>query len=221
MRTPRSLAIVVVALAAWAVPAAALHSDEPPPPADKPAAPAADAPAAEPLPEATREARDALIAEARQRMRQDRDLYTPEQLRDAEALYQVANKDWRSDSARAALKSMIEKYPNINRTGCAVLYMGQMTRGPEGEQYYRQAIEQYSDCRYGNGVQVGALARLYLAGTLLRKGETAEASKLLDEIEQDYPNAIDHRGRLLSGHVAQARKAIAERGAGPTTAPRH
>jgi TolA-binding protein len=170
------------------------------------------------VPEASREARDTLIAEARQRMRQDRDRYTPEQLKEAEDLYQVANKDWRSDSARAALRVMIEKYPDVNRTGCAVLYLGQMSRGDEAEQHFRDAIEKYGDCRYGNGVQVGALARLYLAGKCLRERRIDEAETLLAEIENDFPGAIDHRGRLLSGHAMAMRKQINQL-APPATRP--
>lgn len=170
---------------------------EQPPAATQPADPAM----------ASREARDQLVASARARMRQDREKYSAEQLKDAEDLYQIANKDWRSDGARAALKAMIEKYPDINRTGCAVLYMGQMSRDAgEAEHRFRQAIDDYSDCWYLNGAQVGGLARLYLAGKYAREGRLDEAGKLLDEIEQDYPNAIDHRGRLLSSHVRALRE---------------
>lgn len=170
---------------------------EPPPAATQPADPAM----------ASREARDQLVASARARMRQDREKYSAEQLKDAEDLYQIANNDWRSDGARAALKAMIEKYPDINRTGCAVLYMGQMSRDAgEAEHRFRQAIDDYSDCWYLNGAQVGGLARLYLAGKYAREGRLDEAGKLLDEIEQDYPNAIDHRGRLLSSHVRALRE---------------
>ena len=55
------------------------------------------------------------------KMAQDRDKYTPEQLRDAEQLYQVANQKWGTPEAIESLQTMIKKYPDINRTGCATL----------------------------------------------------------------------------------------------------
>lgn len=192
------------------LPAATVFAEPAAPPEPTPATPPAVEPSTQPgaadgLPVASREARDQLITAARTRMREDRQKYSADQLKDAEALYQVANKDWRSDSAKAALRAMIEKYPDINRTGCAVLYMGQMSRGDQAEEYFRQAINDYGDCYYGNGVQVGALARLYLAGKCVRESRYDEAKRLLDEIDQQYPDAIDHRGRLLSAHVKALR----------------
>jgi hypothetical protein len=57
------------------------------------------------------------------RMAQDRDKYTQEQLLDAENLYQVANQKWGTPEATESLQAMIKKYPGINRTGCATLYV--------------------------------------------------------------------------------------------------
>jgi hypothetical protein len=104
----------------------------------------------------------------RERFEQDRQTYTPEQLKEIEALYQTANKQWQSPEAKSALKVLIEKYPKANRTGCAILYLGQMTSGQEQENYLKKAIEKYGNCFYGNGVQVGAYARLYLADYYLK-----------------------------------------------------
>ena len=137
----------------------------------------------------------------RERFEQDRQTYTPEQLKEIEALYQTANKQWQSPEAKAALKVLIEKYPKANRTGCAILYLGQMTSGPERENYLKEAIKNHSDCFYGDGVQVGAYARFYLADYYLKIGKTDEGKALLEQIRKDYPDAVTHDGRPLAESI--------------------
>jgi hypothetical protein len=154
---------------------------------------------------ASREHRDKLVAQARQRMRQDREKYTQEQLTECENLYQMANKNWRTPEAATTLKVMIERYPDVNRTGCAALYLAQYARGEEQIAQLKVVIEQFSDCWYGNGAQVGALARFYLAGNFLRAGKSEEAKPLLDELGRDYPDAITHQGVLVAKLVKQQR----------------
>lgn len=99
------------------------------------------------------------------RLAADRASYTKEQIADAEALYQVANKDWRSASAR--------------------------------ERLLKEAIEQHGDSFYLDGVQVGAFARFLLAQQYQSTGRAADASQLLDELKQQYPDSIDHSGQRL------------------------
>jgi len=135
---------------------------------------------------------------ARERMREDLETYSREDLQSIERLYQVANDNWRSEEAVESLTTLVEKYGKANRTGCAILYLGQMSEGDQQIKYLKQAIEDFSDCYYGNGVQVGAYARFLLAYHLKQAGQDAEAERLLEELEENYPDAIDHRGRLLS-----------------------
>ena len=137
------------------------------------------------------------------RMAQDAKKYTPDQLRDAEKLYQTMNKNWRSDEGKAALKAMIDKYPDINRTGCAELYLGQVSDGDAKVEHLQTAIDKHSDCMYGDGVQVGAYARYLLALYYKEKGDNAKADSLFAEIKKDYPDAIDHRGNLLADAMKQ------------------
>ena len=131
------------------------------------------------------------------KMAQDRDKYTPEQLRDAESLYQVANQKWGTPEAAESLQTMIQKYPDINRTGCATLYVAQKSQGAERARHLQDCIEKFNDCFYGNGVQVGAYARFLLAGDYLRQGQQAKAGALYSEIKARYPDAVDHGGHLL------------------------
>ena len=134
---------------------------------------------------------------AKARMRQDNRRFSKDQVAEAEELYQVANKNWRSPEAATSLKTMIEKFPEMNRTGCAVLYLGQWSAGEQREQYLKRAIDKHSDCFYGNGVQVGGFARYLLGHYYREQGKTAEADKLFNEIRKNYPEAITHRGDLL------------------------
>ena len=131
------------------------------------------------------------------RMEQDAKKYKPDQLREAEQMYQVMNKNWRSDEGKAALAKMIEKYPDVNRTGCAELYLGQVSDGDDKVQHLQTAIDKHSDCIYGDGVQVGAYARYLLALYYKQQSDNAKANSLFDQIRKDYPDAIDHSGRLL------------------------
>ncbi len=135
---------------------------------------------------------------ARERMRQDRGKYSPEVLGEVEALYQIANKQWRSPAAKEALEKLINEYPDLNRTGCATMYLGQMSQGEERVDYLTKAMTDFGDCYYGNGVNVGAYATYYLACHHWQEGNHEDAQKLIDKINSDHPDAIDHRGRALT-----------------------
>lgn len=138
---------------------------------------------------------------ARERMRKDSSVYSRDQLREIESLYQVANQKWRTQEGKKSLEQLIEKFDKANRTGCALLYLGQMSRGKEREEYLQKAIEGFSDCYYGNGVQVGAYARYYLAHHYKEDGQAEKAEELLKEIRSEYPDAINHKGRFLADFI--------------------
>ncbi len=140
-------------------------------------------------------------AKARQRMQKDSTVYSAEELREIESLYQVANKGWRSQEGKDSLKKLVEKYGYANRTGCAILYLGQMSEGKEREEYLKRAVDTFSDCYYGDGVQVGAYARFYLAIYYGENGQEDKARKLFKEIREKYPDAVDHKGRALSDSI--------------------
>jgi len=132
-----------------------------------------------------------------QRSDLDRKKYTDEQLTEAEKMYQVANSKWGSPEAIESLKKMVEKFPDLNRTGCALLYLAQTTTGPESEKYFKDCIEKYNDCYYGDGVQVGAYARFCLADYYGKTKENEKAEALYKEIKDDYSDSIDHNGQFL------------------------
>ena len=131
------------------------------------------------------------------KMAQDQAKYTQQQLNEAEALYQVANKQWGSPESTESLQSMIQKYPDINRTGCAVLYLAQNSQGEEQARHLKDCLEKYPDCFYGDGVQVGVYARFLLIQNYQKQGETDKAKALEEEIRTRFPDAIDHNGNLI------------------------
>ncbi len=141
---------------------------------------------------------DMLRARAQERMRQDLAIYSAQDFRDLEALYQSANKDLRSPDAREILQRVVKLYPKSNRAGSAVLYLAQLTSGDEREKYLKTAIETYNDTWYGDGVQVGAFARAQLAMFYSVDGRTAEAKSLAREVAERFPGAVDHRGVPLA-----------------------
>jgi hypothetical protein len=141
--------------------------------------------------------RQALQEKLSQRLAQDRDKYTQDQVVDAEKLYRVISQKPGSPEASESFQTMLKKYPDMNRTGCALLYMAQRSQGEERVKYLQQCIAQYNDCIYGDSVQVGAYARFLLAREYSNKGERQQAEALSGEIKAKFPGAIDHGGNLL------------------------
>ena len=137
------------------------------------------------------------------KMAQDRSKYSAEQLREAEELYRVANQKWGSAEAAESLQTMIKKFPDINRTGCATLYVAQKSEGDQRVKYLQQCIEKFNDCFYGDGVQVGVYARFLLAQYYAGQGNKDKAAELYSEIKSKYPQAVDHGGNLLVDSIKQ------------------
>ena len=140
---------------------------------------------------------EALRARAQERMRQDLAIYSAEDLRTLEDLYQSANRNLRGPDAKAILQRVVKEYPKSNRAGSAVLYLAQMSSGTEREAYLKTAIEAHGDAWYGDGVQVGAFARVQLAAFYAANGRLAEARVLATEVADRFPGAVDHNGRQL------------------------
>jgi hypothetical protein len=138
-----------------------------------------------------------LRARAQERMRQDLAIYAQQDLRALEELYQSANKNLSAPNAKEILQRVVKDYPKSNRAGSAMLYLAQLSSGSEREQYLKTAIDEHGDTWYGDGVQVGALARVHLAAFYSAQGKTAEAKALASEVVERFPGAVDHRGQPL------------------------
>ena len=129
------------------------------------------------------------------RVDKDVEVYGKEGVREIERLYRAYSKTREVETED--LKTLLEKYPSANRTGCAVMYAGQRAK-LDGEKWFRLAIKKSSDCYYGDGVCVGAYARYCLACLCEQSGKSEEAKKLIAEIKSLYPDAVTHRGQLLA-----------------------
>jgi hypothetical protein len=134
---------------------------------------------------------------AQNRMQMDAKKYTTTQLQEIEKLYQVANKQYGTPAAKESLQTLVTTYKNANRTGCAVLYLAQMSKGKEKETYLLQAIEDFSDCWYGDGVQVGPYARFQLGLHYMETNKKDDAKKMFDRLKLSYPTSLDHQGKKL------------------------
>ena len=75
--------------------------------------------------------------------------------------------------------------------------LGQRGRAEERITYLKQAIAEHGDCFYGDGVQVGAYARLLLGRLYFEDADPDKAKTLFDEIRNSYADAVDHQGRSL------------------------
>jgi hypothetical protein len=140
---------------------------------------------------------ETLRARAQERMRQDLAIYSREDMRALEALYQSANRDLSAPGAKEALQRVLQDYPKSNRAGSAILYLAQLSSGAEREAYLKKAIKDHGDTWYGNGVQVGAFARAQLAAYYAANDKASDARKLAKEVVERFPGAVDHRGQPL------------------------
>ena len=147
--------------------------------------------------------RDALRAKTVARAQADLVLYGREGCREIEMAYRAYSKSGDVDNEH--LQKLLEKFPKANRTGCAVMYAGQRSQGKDGGKWFRLAIEKFGDCMYGDGAQVGAYARFYLAKQLEREGKKSEADAMREELLKLYPDARTHRGRKMSDYINSAK----------------
>jgi hypothetical protein len=141
---------------------------------------------------------DTLRQRAQDRMRRDRTVFSAEELRQIETLYQSVNGDLRARDATEKLQQLIEKYPRSNRAGCAMVYLAQLSEGADKEKFLNEAVASHGDAWFGDGSQVGALARAQLAFLYARTGRSTEALKMAQEIDELFPGAVDHSGARLA-----------------------
>jgi TolA-binding protein len=174
---------------------------QPPPAAPAPVAPGQSTPAQAATENPNWPTIESLRARGQERIVRDRTTLTAEQWQDLERLYQSASRNLKAPDAKDILRQVVQKYPRSNRAGCAVLYLAQLSEGDEKEKYLQEAIKNHADAWFGNGVQVAALSRFQLAGHYARTGRIAEALKLGEEINKDYPGAVDHAGRRLAESI--------------------
>jgi hypothetical protein len=164
--------------------------------------------AAEEIQPASENERTELKQAARDRGQEDKKTYSRQELSELEELYQVANKNWKTDrpKAKKAMEELVKKYKKANRTGCAMLYLGQLSKGDERDKCLDSAIKDFSDCYYYNGVQVGGWARFLRMLDLRQDGKKKDAGTLEKEIRTNYKKSINHSGYRLVDILDQMEK---------------
>lgn len=149
-------------------------------------------------PQLTREERVAALREqAQRRVAEDARWYGPEEIQDIESRYRAMQRPPFGSFAGAApadMAALIERYPHSTRSGCAALKLAAVSPAAEREKSLTAVIKNYSDAWCDEGIQVGALARAYLAILNVEGGRFEEAERLAGEIASRYPGAIDAAG---------------------------
>ena len=133
------------------------------------------------------------------RQSQDRANFSPVLLRELEDLYQIANIQSKTPEAKAGLEKLIKdsRFEKTNRFGCALIYLATISGTMNVEELLKKAVEEYSDCWYGDGVNVGAYATYLLGGYYHGLANKEAAKQCFSQLKTKYPDAIGHAGQIL------------------------
>ncbi|MDF1815457.1 MAG: M56 family metallopeptidase, partial [Verrucomicrobiales bacterium] len=127
------------------------------------------------------------------RAEMDRGRYARKEFLEIEARYRKA-----VNGTLEELEEFVTAFPGSNRTGCAVLLLGRRSETDhDKEKWLKEAIENYSDCYYPDGVQVGPYARFFLAHLYQAQGKTKQAGEIFAAIKDGFPEAVSHDRTLL------------------------
>ena len=138
---------------------------------------------------------------ARQHVESERKNFKSGDITKAEEIYQKASRILGGNEAEKLLDSVVSLYPQLNRAGCAQLYLAQQEKGQEKERLLKDCMERFSGCYYLDGAQVGPLAMLQLAYYYQQTGREHEARKLFKQLRHESPEAIGHDGELLVDEI--------------------
>lgn len=144
-----------------------------------------------------------------ERQEADHDRYTKEQLSRLEEVYLRAGRQRGEQQSLELLREVVEGYPESNRAGCAAVTLGarllEQGQLDEAERYLLRARDEWDDSFYGDGVQVGAMARVRLADVYSLQDRTSDAQSMVEEVLERYPDAVDHNGRPLRNRLGSGR----------------
>jgi hypothetical protein len=132
---------------------------------------------------------------AREKMADDRERYSEEELEELRDLYRGEEGEWDTPERRERLEELVEKYPEASMTGCALVQLAHDAPPGEAAGYLKQAIDDHSDSYCFAGLPVGAIARDQLAEHFEQTGQPAKAKHLRMEIKRDYPGAMKPSGK--------------------------
>jgi formylglycine-generating enzyme required for sulfatase activity/serine/threonine protein kinase len=141
-------------------------------------------------------------SKARKRMYADIKKYSQKESQEIESLYQSMYK-LRDPEKTYKLERLIAKYPKANRTGCALLYLAYRQKGDAQRHALLKVIKKYGDCYYGDGTNVGADAKYFLARYYLSHKKMKKLKLLLDDLRENHRAAIHHNKQNLASLVGE------------------
>jgi TolA-binding protein len=140
---------------------------------------------------------------ARQHVEAERQKFKAQDIEKAEELYGEASQMYMQSSkdSKKLLETVVTLYPQLNRAGCAQLYIAQQESGTEKERLLKDCMKRFDACYYLDGTQVGPLATLQLAFYYCQAGKDDDARKLFKQVRDEYPDAVGHDGELLTDKI--------------------
>lgn len=138
-----------------------------------------------------------------ERQSQDRANFSPLILRELEDVYQIANLKAKTPEAQASLEKLIQdpRFEKTNRYGCALIYLATIPGVINDEELLKKAIDEYSDCWYGDGVNVGAYATYLLGDYYHGLANKERAKQYFSQLKTKFPDAIGHAGQILADKI--------------------
>jgi hypothetical protein len=127
----------------------------------------------------------------------DLKVYSKEEIDEIEDLYQDAKSNRKTRKGQKSLKQLMKKYKRANRTGCAILILAGVLQGRKKEKYLLEAANEYHDCYFGNGVQIGPSALYQLLAYYRKSGDKKKAEEIRKEMNEKYPDSFDDNGYLI------------------------
>jgi hypothetical protein len=138
------------------------------------------------------------IKEAHKHVAAERAKFKAEDIARAETLYHRANRQSKPEIRNRLLDSVVILYPQLNRAGCAQLYLAQRAdSNDKREQLLKDCIDRFSECYYLDGAQVGPLAMLQLARLYNATNREPLGQELIKRLRKEHRKAIGHDGRRL------------------------
>ncbi len=132
-----------------------------------------------------------------ERTAKDAMFYSREERTEIQNLYKL----WRTRKGKerdAVATNLLRRFPKSNPTGCVQYFTALDYAGQKRIRLLKQVIQNYDDCWFGFGVQVGPMARYHLINILMETGKQKEAEKYREELRTRFPDAIDGNGKLIS-----------------------
>jgi hypothetical protein len=76
-------------------------------------------------------------------------------------------------------------------------------KGNKQETSLLKVISKYSDCYYGDGVNVGACAKYFLARYYLSRNKMEKVQSILNDLRKNHRTAISHNQKNLASLVEE------------------